>query len=267
MADEDKTTKPDEEVVENPSPDVKEEQIIEEVEETQEPAQEEPEQEEVSQEEDTKEVPEEKPSRREQLRIQSLLKKYGRPPEQPLQPKDGLNYEQSLDADPEVIKKLEADREAYGRAQHNAGLEQAKTIQFHTRLEVDAPRVESKYKFLDSNDKENFDPIRADAMNSLYLQSVGYDAGDPSRGIPESVQNPNVRYADFVEAQMEFAEALLADKQARTTQNIAKQAASTGLRPDGSSAKRLNLNQEPENMTDEELDASLASMGLAPKKR
>jgi hypothetical protein len=222
--------------------------------------------------EQTEEKEPEQPSRRESLRIQDLLKKYGPPPERPQnvpqQRQDALDYGQALDADPEVIRQLEADRTAAAnqanQTGYSAGLEQAKAIQFHTRLEVDAPRVESKYKFLDPNDKEHFDPVRADAMNTLYINASGYDPGDPQRGIPETVINPNIRYKDFVEAQMEFAEALMAERQAASTKNIAKQAATTGLRPDGSSAKRLNLNQAPQDMTDEELYASIGQP--MPKK-
>lgn len=220
---------------------------------------------EEAQEETAEEETEEKPpSRRETLRIQQLLGKYGPPPErpQPSQSSSQLDYQQ-LEADPELIKQLEDDRKATGQAQYNAGLEQAKSIQFHTRLEIDAPRVEAKYNFLDTSDKEHFDPVRANAMNTLYLQATGYDAGDPERGVPESVQNPNIRYKDFVEAQMEFAEALLADKQVQTSKNIVKQTAQTGLRPDGSSAKRLNLNQSEKTMNLEEL---YAAIGQKPPK-
>lgn len=228
--------------------------------------------------EETPQVPEEKPevpetneerppSRRETLRIQHLLKKYGPPPERPApsnQRPDALNYDEALDADPEVIRRLEADREATGQRQYNAGLEQAKTIQFETRLDVDAPQVESKYKFLNPSDKQNFDPVRADAMNTLYLDTVGYDAGDAQRGIPPSVQNPNIRYRDFVEAQMEFAEALMADRVTETVKEVGKQASQTGLRPDGSSAKRMNLNKDPSEMSLEEL---YASIGQKPPKK
>ena len=205
------------------------------------------------------------PSRREQLRIQDLLKKYGPPQERrTLKRDDALDYQTALDADPEVIKQLEEDRKREGDVRYNAGLEQAKTIQFHTRLEVDAPRVEGKYAFLNPSDKEKFDPVRANAMNQLYLNATGYYPGDPANGIPESVQNPNIRYREFVEAQMEFAEALMADRQSQTVKNITQQAAATGLRPDGSSAKRLNLNRNPQDMTMEEL---YASIGQTPPKQ
>ncbi len=82
---------------------------------------------------------------------------------------------------------------------------------------------------------------------------VGYDAET------DTVKNPNIRYADYIEAQMELAEAIAGEKNQKTVQNIAKQAATTGLRPDGSKAKGLNLNQSPDQMTDEELAAAIAA--------
>lgn len=200
------------------------------------------------------------PSRRESLRIQQLIdkmKQQAPAPRPQAQREDALDYATALDADPEVIRQLEADRQAASQASYNAGLEQNKSILFHTRLEIDAPRVEAKYKFLDSTDKESFDPVRANAMNQLYLNASGYNADT------DSVLNPNIRYSEFVEAQMEFAEALLADKQIRTTKNIVKQTAQTGLRPDGSSAKRLNINQSEKTMSIEEL---YAAIGQTPPK-
>jgi len=250
---------PDDQIVEDEqSPELEEEQQSEEITED-ESAEEQP------------EVKEERPpSRRETLRIQQILAKRAEnqqfAPIQPQRTTQPLNYQEALDADPETIKQLEADRAQLGQMQYNQGLEQAKTIQFHTRLELDAPKIESKYKFLDARDKDNFDPVRAEAINNLYLDTVGYRPGDMSRGIPESVANPDIRYADFVEAQMEFAEALMSEQRVRTTQNVARQAANTGLRPDGSSAKRLNLNQPIENMSDDELEAYGNRLGLNPTK-
>lgn len=75
----------------------------------------------------------------------------------------------------------------------------------------------------------------------------------------DTVKNPNIRYADYIEAQMELAEAIAGEKNQKTAQNIAKQAATTGLRPDGSKAKGMNLNQSPDQMTDEELAAAIAA--------
>lgn len=197
-----------------------------------------------------------KPSRRESLRIQNLITKMRErgqdTAERPEPPKPkNLDYRTALDADDDVISQLEADRSTYGRNMYDEGLRQAQSMQFHTRLEIDAPRVEEKYPFLDKSSKE-FDPDYAHAMNTKYLQFVGYDSES------NSVQHPNVRYKDFVEAEIEFAERLAARRVEVSKRNVAQQAATTGLRPDGSSAKRLNLNKDPGQMTDEELDAVIS---------
>lgn len=206
------------------------------------------------------EASEEKPvSRRQSLRIQQLLTKLREKeaPAERRQPEGGLDYKTALEADEETVKTLDADRRKYGESLYNQGLEQAKTIQFQTRLEVDAPRVEAKYPVLDKN-SDNFNPLVADALNQMYLSSVGFD---PKTG---GVVNANVRYADYIESIMELSDEVATQRVAKTTKNIVKQAASTGLRPGGNSAKRLNLNQAPQNMTDEELKAVIAQ-GLGGK--
>lgn len=202
-------------------------------------------------EEETPEVKE--PSKRENLRIQQIIAKMKRetPQRQPEQPAS-LNYGTALDADEDTVKQLESDRQNYGQNLYNQGIKQAESIQFHTRLEIDAPKMEQKYPQLDQNSTE-FNPVVASALNEWYLATAGFN--------PETnhVQNADVRYADFVDGIMELADEMAGQKNTASVKNIAKQSASTGLRPDGSSAKRLNLNQSPEAMTDEELDAIINS--------
>lgn len=216
--------------------------------------------EEEPQEEVANEEPEEKaPSRREQLRIQQLLAKYGDPTERtsqsaPLKQTQQLDYSQSLDADPEVIAQLEADRRAAAEAAYQQGRQEAdKTLQtiqytqFYNNIRFDLPVVE---KIL-----SKLDPIDARAIDEEYLAITG---ADPNSG---TVRNPNIGYADFVEARVEQAERLAKSMNAQSVKNIAKQAAATGLRPDGGSAKRLNLNKAPQDMTDEELYAAIGNVG------
>lgn len=197
------------------------------------------------------EEPEHKPSRRENLRIQQLLEKMkdNRPAPEAPAPEGGLDYA-NLDADPEVIKQLEADRQAASQKSYQQGLEQAKSIQFHTRLEIDAPKVEQKYPILDKESAE-FNPAVADAVNSWYLQMTGFDP------TTDTVTNPNVRYSDFVEGYMELVEQTAGQKVAQSSKHIAKQAAQTAIRPDGSEAKRLDLSKSPGEMTDEELNLAI----------
>lgn len=196
-------------------------------------------------------------SRREQLRVNDLLKKYGPPPEAPSQAKTP-DFRDKIEADESVYKTLEETTSQFGQQQYNQGLEHSKYLQWETLLKVDDPQVRGKYPQLNQADKENFHPALADAMNKKYLQFVGYEPGDPERGIPPRVARPGIRYLDFVEAEFEFADELAAERQVRSTENIAKQAAQTGLRPDGSQTKRLNLNKSPDEMTDEELNAAIS---------
>ena len=65
---------------------------------------------------------------------------------------------------------------------------------------------------------------------------------------------------------MELSTRLAKSMTADTAKNIAKQAAQTGVRPDGSSAKRLNLNKAPQQMTTEELYAVLGQKPPAKNK-
>lgn len=201
------------------------------------------------------EEPAPQPSRRESLRIQQVIEnaKNGAY-SQPLQKPAGIDYGQALDADPAVIKQLDDDRKAVQQEAYDRGLEQAKTIQFHTRLEIDAPKVEAKYPQLNKESPE-FNPAVANAINQWYVSTAGFQAGDRDKGIPDRVQNANVRYSDFVDGIFELGNEIAGEKNTSTAKNIAKQAATTALRPDGSATKRLNLNKTPEAMTDEELDA------------
>lgn len=204
------------------------------------------------------------PSRRETLRIQQILAKREKAqeaPQQPSQPRqDVLNYQEALDADPAVIQQLEADRRANGESQYNRGLQQAQQLaearsvasEFRTNIKLDYPLVKSKL--------DKLDPADVEALDIEYLQITGYDT---ETGL---VSNPNIGYAEYVEARYEQAQRLASSMTAETTKNIAKQAAQTGLRPDGSSAKTLNLNKNPENMTDEELYAYLNKQGIATPK-
>jgi len=216
-----------------------------------------PQEEETSEDKGKEEAP--APSRRETLRIQQLLKKYGPPPETPAYtaPRpNALNYSDALDADPEVIQQLEADRQATGQAQYNEGLKRAEYLNWNTTLKIDAPQVERQFPILNPKSPD-FHPAVADSINKWYLDMSGYDAQSGT------VKNPNIGYGDFVESFMELVQETAGQKQVQSVKNIAKQAATTGLRPDGSSVKRMNLNQSPDKMTLEEL---YASIGQKPPK-
>lgn len=232
--------------------------------EKQEPESNEPEgeQQEPEEKEDPNSEEERQPSRREQLRINDLLKKYGEPTQEPPKPKADsdktLDYESELEADPETVRRLQEDRERFAQQRYEEGLERANSIQFHTRLEVDAPKVEAKYSFLDKS-SDDFNPEAAQAMNLKYLQFVGYD---PNSG---SVRDAATRYSDFVDAEMQFANAIAQKEIREQAEQITRQASQTGLRPDGA-APKMNLSKLPEDMSDDELDAVIAQ-AVPPRRR
>jgi hypothetical protein len=236
-------------------PEEKEPEAPKEGEEVVETEEEEPEEEEP----ESPALEEPKPSRREQLRINQLLEKLKEQPKQsqaPKQSEDVLDYEKTLDADPELIARLTEDRNRSTQAAWQQGIEQAKSIQFHTRLEIDAPRVHDKYPIL-NKESDDFHPGVANAINSMYLASSGFNPET------DTVQNPNVRYGEYVESIFELAKEIAGDMVQEKTQTIKKQAAQTGLRPDGSGAKKLNLNKPADQMSNDELDAYLKYQGLA----
>lgn len=214
--------------------------------------------------EDTQEAQQEEqqpPSRREQLRIQQILDKRARgiPPQsqQHSQSNQGIDYSQALEADPEVIRQLEADRQAYAEARYNEGAQQAQqqatASEFRMNIKMDYPLVKDKLDKLDPQDRE--------ALDKEYLDFTGYDVERH-----DFVANPSIGYKEYVEARIEQAERLASRMNSQTVKNVARQAANTGLRPDGSSAKRLNLNQPVESMNDEELEAYGNKLGLNPTK-
>lgn len=198
------------------------------------------------------------PSRRESLRISQLVEKLkarDNPPTPAPAASGGIDYKKDLEADPELVERLEADRKATNDSSYNQGLEQVKSMRFHTRLEIDAPKIEAKYPIFDK-DSEKFNPVVANSINQWYLASTGFDAAT------DTVKNSEIRYSDFVESLMELADEMAVEQSSATRENITKQAANTGLRPDGSASKRLNLNKPPEKMTDEELKAVIAQAGM-----
>lgn len=186
-------------------------------------------------------------------KLEGLVERLKSPQAQPQnKPNQAIDYRKLIDADDQVYEQLDKVTQDFGQTQFNAGLEQANAVRFHTRLEIDAPRVESKYSQFDRSSPE-FNPGVTSAVNEFYLATVGYNPQT------DTVQNPNLRYGDFVDALAELGEAMFSTNTARTTKNIVRQAANAGLRPDGSSAKPLNLNKAPEDMTEAELNAAIGA--------
>lgn len=207
--------------------------------------------------EQPEEIPEpvEEPvSRRANKRIQELTRKLAEAqqhqPQRPVQRQQLIN---EGDYTPEEINGL---AQQYGQEQYSAGLAQANALAFSTRLEIDAPKVATKYPVLDQN-SDNFDPGVSAFINESYLKTVGYD---PQVG---SVQNNNIRYEEYVEGMMELVDTLSQGKEADSQKNLAKQAAQTGVRPSG--IRKDYSGTDPSKMTLEQLQAAALLEAKAQK--
>jgi len=131
---------------------------------------------------------------------------------------------------------------------YQAGLAQANAIGFSTDLKIEAPRVSQKYEFM-NQDSDGFDPGAAALLNEKYLKIVGYN---PNTG---TVQNNNIGYEEFIDAEVELAQLLNRSASADSTRNLAKQAAQTGVRPN-SVAKKNYEGNDPSKMTLEQLQSA-----------
>jgi hypothetical protein len=197
----------------------------------------------------------EKPtSPRENKRIQRLLDKLqvqeeAKKEAPTLTPKQIEEGDYTLDQINAMFK--EGQQEAYTTALQKAQ-ESANATTFATRLEIDAPKMHSKYPYLDPESDE-FDPGRSEFVNRLFLTTVGYD---DKTGI---VKNTGLRYNEFIEGFQEMVELSTNSQRADSTKNIAKQAAQTGIRP-GGVTKTVYQGDDPRKMTDAQLDAAIANM-------
>lgn len=193
------------------------------------------------------------PSRREQIRIQDILAKRSEAAvtaPKPSQPEGMIDYTKLLDAPDELIERLNQDRTTASESAFQQGLDQSKSLEFRMLLNIDAPQVETRYPQIDPR-SEQYNKALADDINIMFLRHAGYDK------TTGKVTDPELRYGPYVDSIFALADSIAGEKNQETVSNVTKQAARTGIRPDGSTPKRMNLNQAPEAMSDEELDAVL----------
>jgi len=198
-------------------------------------------------------------------------------PHTPLEFKDGAEY------DP---KDLEEDRNAVAANEFSkgvqAGLHQgssqvAKEL-WADRFEIDSERVTSRWDDLNP-DSEHYKPKLEATLVQKYIQFAGVEKDDQGR---VSIQKPNVRFKDFVEAEMRNLEEYASERNAEADKDVKSQVAKTGLRPSGQgkpssgghgfdpndpvgSVNRMSKKQYFELGGKEASDAYLAERGLAPK--
>lgn len=195
------------------------------------------------------------PSRRETLRIQQLLEKMKQQPKAPeTQLPGSIDYAKDLEADPEVAKALEADRNSAVQEALRQNQAQLATYQWDTMVNVDGPQVAREYPQLDK-DSSDFHPALFDSMTKMYFQLSGVQTHKDGS---YTVMNPGMRWKDFVDSYFETADEIANEKTRTATSNITKQAAQTGIRPSGGRTKALDLTKAPQDMNKEELEAKIA---------
>lgn len=142
--------------------------------------------------------------------------------------RDSLDYRQVMDAPDEVYSQLEQEREQVHNRGYNEGLNKFEAFEFKQNLKTDLPLVQEKLSKLD--------PAAATALDRMYLQTVQYDSNTGVPGVK------GIGYADFIDAQLELANSIASNRVIDSQRNIAKQAAQTGIRPDGAGRQGFKIN-------------------------
>lgn len=200
-------------------------------------------------------------------------------PHQPMEIKDG-----------DVIdpKDVVADREAFGTSKFAEGANlgyqtatsRAQLESFDNRLDIDVERVEQKWDVLDPSKEDVYKPGLEKNLVNGYIRAVGMEKDQKSGRI--TIRDPQLRFRDYVDQQMEQMEEYAEAVAAKTTTNVASQARKTGVRPTGqapapkkdhgfdlndpvNSVKRMTSDQYFKFGGKEASDAYLAERGLAPK--
>lgn len=257
MQDDTTTNEENQELDESQEVDEQNEQDVQEVD-NQEESQGEQQESDSPEQEDSGNSEERPPSRRESKRIQQLIAKMQNQQQDSNNlPFPDTNDNFSNNQKQRIIDEGEYDLDEinqmagnYANEMYQKGLSQAQQWQnasmFSTRLEIDGPQVMSKYDAFNPK-ADDFNSSIANMVNSMYLKFVGYN---PKTG---TVVNPNIRYEEFVDAYMESVDVLSSQNRAKSSQNIAKQVANSGMRPNGV-ANTEYQGSNPKKMSDKQLD-------------
>lgn len=158
---------------------------------------------------------------------------------------DPIKYEDGQEYDP---SQLEQDRRQVGDNRFAEGIQTGinqgtidlKQQMWEDRFDADVERVTSRYKELDADeDPATGQPRNADYNPELekylveqYINFTGMQTDAKGR---LNIQRSNVRFKDFVEAEMANLDKIMQARGAQSTRNVTSQAARGGMRPNGTS--------------------------------
>jgi len=199
-------------------------------------------------------------------------------PYQPLPVKDG---------DELTPAQIEEDRTKIADSKFAEGLSRgfsqgttrATLENFETKLDIDKDRVAAKWNALDP-DPENpaYNPKLEQHLVRQYIAFTGMEKDAQGR---ITISRPNVRFRDFVDAEMQNLEDYASARGAQSANNVRSQASKAGIRPTGQapapakghgfdpndpagSVKRMTSEQYHKLGGKEASDAYLRERGLAP---
>lgn len=150
----------------------------------------------------------------------------------PYQP---LEYKPDSEYDPSA---LEEDRKAaadYARSEGirqglHQGTSQVVKELWADRFDTDSERVSGKWDALNSDKTDTYNPKLEAQLVQRYIAFAGVEKDNSGR---VTIQKPNIRFRDFVDAEMKNLEDYAAERNAASSKNLVKQAAQTGVRPNG----------------------------------
>lgn len=174
-------------------------------------------------------------------------------------PYEPIKLEEGADFD---RKDLEADRKAIADNKFAEGVQTGITAgteplvkeMWADRLDLDSERVTTKYEELNPDSKV-YNPKLEAHLVQQYIAFAGVEKDANGR---VSIAKPNVRFRDFVEAEMRNLEDFATSRNAASQKDLVKQAANTGLRPNGQSRSTKTSPFDPndphslENMSSED---------------
>ena len=201
-------------------------------------------------------------SRRENKRIAELTRKLQESNlNRPVQPQAPSASSQIIGEGDYDLNQVNDLARQYGDQRYTEGIKQANdSTLFMTRLELDAPKVESKYEQLNPR-SDNFDPGIADYTTQMFYKTVGLKSRSDGTF---TVDNPNIRYEEFVDGFMEAVDTLASSKAADAKVNLAKRTAQLGVRPTSVAKTSEYQGDDPNKMTLKQLQSRVnKELGLS----
>lgn len=147
-----------------------------------------------------------------------------------------LKFEEGAEYDPEQLEKDRQTVVQNSRAEGiqqglNQGTSQVVKELWADRFDVDGDRVAAKWTELNP-ESDNYNAKLEATLVQKYIAFTGVEKDTRNR---ITIQKPNIRFKDFVEAEMQNLEDYASHHRETSNKNIERQSAQRGVRPTGQS--------------------------------